>query len=765
MADDKKILLLTSSSLRDGFGIKPESFMDFNHNVCGKHGPPDGQYGLQDEFERLNEKDKSLIILYTQLCSLDDPSLEQIEAMQDILSEALDNMYLLEFIQAVEEDIEVLTEFSGNSNNTCSIGDMRPTRIHYNAVISDLQRHQNFYCAYQDYLDYILIHFWYLNEYMHLDSVEKTRLHGAYQRDRKNIAKMLNKIGEHLRDASLHPWDCKFIIEYYYPEEPLVVNFVNSMENYSFNFQNIETSEVSESVSSLIENFESIIEANNENREEIFEKEKISIKIDFHEFDLFAGNNPDIDYSRITWGCDRIDNDADPTLQPGTGNEHGTHVLGIIGATKDNGIGIEGLNDKAPVWLGRAVGSGQWADSLTEYVDAVKASGRGRGVVNLSFDLTQVNPDGAVSVRYEFTPEERAALEYARQNHILIVVVAGNDAGLMSVLGQAFQEFENILTVGAADEDVRLANGSGWISAVDMQTLSQHAPPINSQNQRVTFENYFSEIVFNHKSQESRKLISICQKLICQYSLDLLVEPSDILHEAYLRSIANINRGSQIWNPYSYIKQIAINCIRELSKSNPRHKSIEVEDIASSTESYLDLLFYQQVQERINEQLSPLENRLLCLRELERIPYPEIAEILEQEGFESKKPAALRQMRVRLIEKLKDSLFDYYYPDGHIEFYQFGSIATRQSEIVENEVLNTGNYTETRIQDRLLKDAFPQRADFIDHEVLSRYYYLSSKDDPSIEEIDEMIEILRRAEDDEFLLSWIGKIEEALLAA
>jgi hypothetical protein len=73
-------------------------------------------------------------------------------------------------------------------------------------------------------------------------------------------------------------------------------------------------------------------------------------------------------------------------------------------------------------------------------------------VVNLSFDLTQVNPDGSVTTRYEFTPKEREALEYARQNNVLIVVAAGNNASIMSVLGQASQEFDNIITVGAAEQ-------------------------------------------------------------------------------------------------------------------------------------------------------------------------------------------------------------------------------------------------------------------------------------------------------------------------
>ncbi|MDF0555912.1 S8 family serine peptidase [Kamptonema sp. UHCC 0994] len=147
-------------------------------------------------------------------------------------------------------------------------------------------------------------------------------------------------------------------------------------------------------------------------------------------------------------------------MSAGEGNQHGAFVEGIIGATRNNGIGIDGINDIAPLWLGRAIGSGKWADSLREFVDAVKKSGQPNGLVNLSLDLTQQNPDGSVTTRYEFTPEERSALEYARQNHVLIVAAAGNDSGVMSVLGQASQEFDNIITVGAADGKNRAAYSS-----------------------------------------------------------------------------------------------------------------------------------------------------------------------------------------------------------------------------------------------------------------------------------------------------------------
>ncbi|MFB2968843.1 S8 family serine peptidase [Aerosakkonema sp. BLCC-F183] len=183
----------------------------------------------------------------------------------------------------------------------------------------------------------------------------------------------------------------------------------------------------------------------------------------------FSGNNADLDYRRFKLGSDRISNDNDPLLSPGEGNEHGTHILGLIAATQGNGIGIDGINDKAPIWLGRAVGSGNWAESLIEFVDAAKQSGQKNAVVNLSLDLTQVNPDGSVTTRYELTPKEREAIEFARQNHVLIVTAAGNDGGVMSVLGQASQEFDNIITVGASNEFDR-ADYSSYGAGLDILT-------------------------------------------------------------------------------------------------------------------------------------------------------------------------------------------------------------------------------------------------------------------------------------------------------
>ncbi|MEG4304793.1 S8 family serine peptidase [Microcoleus sp. D3_18a_C4] len=163
-----------------------------------------------------------------------------------------------------------------------------------------------------------------------------------------------------------------------------------------------------------------------------------------------SADSPYLNYANIKKGRDYVGGDDNPLLNPGEGSEHGTFMLGIIDA----------INKTAPKWVGRAIDSGRWADSLVEFVDAAKASGQKNAIANLSLDLTQKNADGSVTTRYELTPAERKALEYARQNGVLLVTAAGNDGGVMSVLGQASQEFNNILTVGAADGKNRAAYSS-----------------------------------------------------------------------------------------------------------------------------------------------------------------------------------------------------------------------------------------------------------------------------------------------------------------
>jgi len=183
----------------------------------------------------------------------------------------------------------------------------------------------------------------------------------------------------------------------------------------------------------------------------------------------FNKNQRDINLNRITVGSDLIDGDKDPFLDANNPDtDHGQTILEIIAGSQNNNIGIDGVNDDAPLWLGRAVGSGNWAASLREFVDAAKASKQPNAIVNLSFDLTEVK-NGQVVTRSQFTQAEIDAIEYARANKVLIVAASGNQgAAAMSALGKASQAFDNIITVGATDANGNLADYSNYGAGLDL---------------------------------------------------------------------------------------------------------------------------------------------------------------------------------------------------------------------------------------------------------------------------------------------------------
>ena len=127
---------------------------------------------------------------------------------------------------------------------------------------------------------------------------------------------------------------------------------------------------------------------------------------------------------------------------------------------------IQKENPQAKIWQGGGVGTGGGLESLTEFVDVARATGQ-RAVANLSFDLTEVHPDGSSSTRAQLTAKEQSALSYARDNGVLVVASSGNQGGAMSAFGQASQPSDNLIVVGAANEHDR-ASYSSYGNGLDL---------------------------------------------------------------------------------------------------------------------------------------------------------------------------------------------------------------------------------------------------------------------------------------------------------
>ncbi|WP_179759015.1 S8 family peptidase [Hoeflea halophila] len=149
-------------------------------------------------------------------------------------------------------------------------------------------------------------------------------------------------------------------------------------------------------------------------------------------------------------GWDFVEDGNEPWDQDG----HGTFVAGIIGAAQNNGVGIAGINPLAQVMVLRALdpfGRGHASMTAEAIAYAVDAGAR---VINLSVGGRQP------------TNIEKAAIEYATANDVVIVVAAGNGASSLDDYAPA--GLPGVITVSATDRDDNRAKFSNWGPQVDI---------------------------------------------------------------------------------------------------------------------------------------------------------------------------------------------------------------------------------------------------------------------------------------------------------
>ncbi|WP_299527926.1 S8 family peptidase [uncultured Lutibacter sp.] len=125
---------------------------------------------------------------------------------------------------------------------------------------------------------------------------------------------------------------------------------------------------------------------------------------------------------------------------------HGTHVAGIILATRNNGIGLNGVANNAKLMSVRAVPDGDERDK--DVALAIRyAVDNGAKVINMSFGKSwSPNPEWVFE-----------AFKYAEQHDVLLVHAAGNDVKDIDVKSnwpndtadKVNELVDNVLTIGA----------------------------------------------------------------------------------------------------------------------------------------------------------------------------------------------------------------------------------------------------------------------------------------------------------------------------
>jgi subtilisin family serine protease len=148
---------------------------------------------------------------------------------------------------------------------------------------------------------------------------------------------------------------------------------------------------------------------------------------------------------------------------------HGTHVSGIIGAQRNNGLGMDGIADNVALMELRAVPDGDEHDK--DIALAVRyAVNHGAKVINMSFGKP-------LSPQRKWVED---AFRYAQKHDVVLVHAAGNDGKDITndpaYPTQFFEKdstksFDNMLTVGASGpiEQILIAEFSNFSpTAVDV---------------------------------------------------------------------------------------------------------------------------------------------------------------------------------------------------------------------------------------------------------------------------------------------------------
>ena len=160
------------------------------------------------------------------------------------------------------------------------------------------------------------------------------------------------------------------------------------------------------------------------------------------------------------------DYEKDPYMRP-DGIGHGTHVAGIIGAVRGNGIGIDGLAVNVRLMAVTFINPGNSADMADAAVAIRYAVDNGARIINCSFGQRQLEARAAQQIQ--------DALSYADGHGVLVVAAAGNfaqDLDQTQGFFPASYHRDNMLTVAALDRDGGLWSASNYgVNSVDLATV------------------------------------------------------------------------------------------------------------------------------------------------------------------------------------------------------------------------------------------------------------------------------------------------------
>ncbi len=201
----------------------------------------------------------------------------------------------------------------------------------------------------------------------------------------------------------------------------------------------------------------------------------------------------------------------------GPDSSHGTHVAGIIAATRNNGIGMNGVAENVKIMSVRAVPNGDERDK--DVANAIRyAVDNGARIINTSFGK-------GYSPHKEYVD---AAVKYAEEQGVLIINAAGNDDNDIDLVdtypnkyyqGERFSvpfryvgESSTFMTIGASTWDAGL-NLVAYFSNYGKQNVDLFSPGF--QIYSTTPENTYA--AYNGTSMAAPVAAGVATLVLSQY--------------------------------------------------------------------------------------------------------------------------------------------------------------------------------------------------------------------------------------------------------
>jgi DNA-directed RNA polymerase specialized sigma24 family protein len=170
------------------------------------------------------------------------------------------------------------------------------------------------------------------------------------------------------------------------------------------------------------------------------------------------------------------------------------------------------------------------------------------------------------------------------------------------------------------------------------------------------FNETFEEIV-SRQSSSAVSLFPFIRGKLFQFGLWQQYDEVAILQEVYSRTIEKILAGRTITNPYAWIRSVAFRYIRELSRKNHRHISVDdaLLEVLAPTEG-IDEQFLTDEMLKLRKafnQLSDEERLLLSLKAVQDLSWIEIQRAWTREGYGKLSLPTLRKRKERALSRLR----------------------------------------------------------------------------------------------------------------